>query len=32
LGGHASGFELRGEEGDVFLLVLGLVPLCVGGF
>jgi hypothetical protein len=32
LGGHACGFELRGEEGDVFLLVLGLVPLCIGGF
>jgi hypothetical protein len=32
LGGHACGLELRGEEGDVFLLVLGLVPLCVCGF
>lgn len=28
---HACGFELRGEELDVLLLVLCFVPLGVGG-
>jgi hypothetical protein len=32
LGRHAGGLELGAEERNVLLLVLGLVPLCVGGF
>jgi hypothetical protein len=32
LGGHAGGLELGGDHGNVELLVLRLVVLCVGGF
>lgn len=31
LGWHAGALELGGEEGNVLLLVLGLVPLGIGG-